>query len=152
MRSFLFTLVVCIVGFASMAQMLRPPDPPKLPTPQEAYHQILSARYFAFGGVGYAGVTSHGEVAYRSIAGRTNALVFFSNVFTNGNAQAKLYALCGIRQFSPGKFASYAELLRKSNPKVETMRGCIVRHEFATNLISRISKGYYDYQLTNSWW
>src|SRR6266568_1226803 len=89
------------ISFGVRAQANRALDPP---TPQQAYEQLLSVRCFAFGGVGYAGVTSEGEKAYRAIASGTNALALFSAALTNGNAQAKLYALCGIRQFAPRTF------------------------------------------------
>ena len=129
------------ISFGIRAQPNRPPEPP---TPQQAYEQLLSVRYFAFGGVGYAGVTSEGEMAYRAIAAGTNALSLFSAALTNGNAQAKLYALCGIRQFEPSTFDALAKSLLSANPQVETLRGCIMRHEFATNVVARISSGAYD--------
>ena len=75
------------IPFGVRAQENRPSDPL---TPQQAYEQLLSVRCFAFGGVGFAGVTSEGERAYRAIAGGTNALALFSAVLTNGNAPAKL--------------------------------------------------------------
>src|SRR5207249_11631274 len=37
-------------------------------TLQETYQRLLSNRVFAFGGVGYAGVTSEGEKAFQAIA------------------------------------------------------------------------------------
>jgi hypothetical protein len=147
-RTFSFTVALSVIGLAGVAQPIRPPEPPAPPTPQQAYKQMLSVPRFAFGGVGYAGVTSPGEVAYHAIAGSTNALALFSTVFSNGNAQAKLYALCGIRQFARGRFNSYADSLRSANPKVETMQGCLVLDEFATNIICRISTGSYDFYLT----
>jgi len=129
------------ISFGVRAQVNRPTDPP---TPQQAYEQLLSVGRFAFGGVGYAGVTSEGEKAYRAIAGDTNALSMFSAVLTNGNAPAKLYALCGIRQFAPRMFEAHSKSLLIANPQVETMSGCLVSHEFATNVVARISSGSYD--------
>ena len=141
MRILIFIAALSVCGLNILAQPLRRPDSP---SPQQAYEQLLTVRRFAFGGVGYAGVTSQGEIAYRAIAGSTNALALFSATFTNGNAQAKLYALCGIRRFAPGTFDAHACSLIVANPQVETMSGCIVRHEFATNVVARISSGSYD--------
>ena len=129
------------IPFGACAQANRLPDPP---TPEQAYEQLLSVRCFAFGGVGYAGVTSEGEKAYRAIAGGTNALALFSAVLTNGNAPAKLYALCGIRQLSPRAFDTHAKPLLIANPQVETMSGCMMSHEFFTNVVARIASGMYD--------
>src|SRR6266576_3343418 len=66
------------ISFGVRAQVNRPPDPL---TPQQAYEQLLSVGCFAFGGVGYAGVTSDGEKAYRAIAGGTSALALFAAAF-----------------------------------------------------------------------
>ena len=151
MRILLLTIVSGVTALTAIAQPFRPPEPPGLPSPQQAYKQLLTVRSFAFGGVTYAGVTSEGEVAYRAIACSTNPVVLFSAVFTNGNAQAKLYALCGIRQFAPAKFDSYADSLRTANPKVETMQGCLIHHELAMKVISRVSQGSYDPYLKNAW-
>ena len=136
-----FTAALVVIALGASGQQIPAPGPP---TPQRSYEQLLTIRSFAFGGIGFAGGTSEGEAAYQAIAASTNALAFFSGVFTNGNAQAKLYALCGIRRFAPGRFASYAGSLQAANPEVETIQGCIVSHEFATNVISRISAGSYD--------
>ena len=147
MRTLAFIAALIGVSLDVSGQPFRLPDPP---TPEHAYEQLLAVRCFAFGGVGYAGVTSGGEIAYRAIAGSTNAVALFSATLTNGNVQAKLYGLCGIREFAPGTFESLAEPLRIANPKVETMRGCVVHHEFGTNVISRISSGYYDVYLRSA--
>ena len=136
----LIAALTLTISLSVRAQVNRP-DPP---TPQQAYKQLLSVRCFAFGGVGYAGVTSEGEKAYRAIAAGTNALALFSAALTNGNAQAKLYALCGIRQFAPRTFEAQSKSLLSANPQVETMSGCMVSNEFATNVVARIASGSYD--------
>jgi hypothetical protein len=141
MRTLWFTFVLNVIALGALGQPSSPPD--EWP-PQRAYQQLLTIRSFAFGGIGFAGRTSEGEAAYQAIAASTNALALFSGVFTNGNAQAKLYALCGIQRFAPGRFASYAGSLRAANPEVETIQGCIISHEFAIDVISRISAGSYD--------
>jgi hypothetical protein len=140
----LFAALCFAISSGVRAQVNRPSDPP---TPQQAYEQLLSVRCFAFGGVGFAGVTSEGEKAYRAIAGGTNALALFSAVLANGNAPAKLYALCGIRQLSPRAFDTHTKSLLKANPQVETMSGCMVMTEFSTNVVARIASGSYDVHL-----
>ena len=77
----------------------------------------------------------------RAIAGSTNALALFSAALTNGNTPARLYALCGIRQLEPSIAHS---MLLIANAEVETMRGCLMRREFATNVVARIASGAYD--------
>jgi len=137
-------LIVALSLTASLAVCAQPLRLPDSPTPQQAYKPLLSVGCFAFGGVGYAGVTSDGERAYRSIACSTNALALFSAAVTNGNAQTKLYALCGIRQFAPRTFDTNAKPLLIANPRVKTMSGCILRSESTSNVVARIASGFYD--------
>ena len=74
MRTLAFIAALIGVSLDVSGQPFRLPDPP---TPEHAYEQLLAVRCFAFGGVGYAGVTSGGEIAYRAIAGSTNAVALF---------------------------------------------------------------------------
>src|SRR3974390_1543813 len=90
----------------------------------QAYQELLSVRQFAFGGVGFAGVTSRGELAFYAIAARTNDLELFSSALKNGNPQAKIYALCGIRRVAPQAFPAKAKAFRSSGVAVETASGC----------------------------
>jgi len=119
-----------------------------MPTPQVAYQQLLEVRYFAFGGVGFAPVTSEGEMAYRAIVGSTNGLELFSTALTNGNPHTKLYALCGLRQLAPERFEAAADSIARTNSQVITASGCLVGPEPASNVVHRISHGYYDKYLT----
>lgn len=140
----IITITLMMVSLEAAAQPFRLPDPPTPPTPQQAYEQLLAVRSFTFGGVYIGGEGSPGERACRIIARSTNALTLFSAAFTNGNAQAKCYALCGIRQFSPAMFDSYAKSLRIANPIVDTTRTDAIHREAATNVIARIASGSYD--------
>jgi hypothetical protein len=147
MRAFAFVATVGLVLTGSTAEREQAQKLPEPPSPDQAYQQLLSIDRFAFGGVGYAGNTSRGEIAYRAVAGSTSALQLFSSALTNGNAQTKLYALCGIRQFSPGSFPAHARSVVVSSPEVETMAGCIVRNELTSNVVARIASGSYDLYL-----
>jgi hypothetical protein len=137
----LIALASLAIGNGCALQPLRPTGPP---TPQAAYTQLLSIDYFAFGGVGYAGTTSDGETAFRMVASTTNAFQLFSAALTNGNAQAKLYALCAIRQLSLKDFDTHAKSVVTISPKVETMRGCMIGHEWTSNVVAQITSGSYD--------
>jgi hypothetical protein len=117
---------------------------------QKAYEQLLSAKFFAFGGVGFAGTTPDGEVAFRTLLASTNALSFFQSAQTNENTAARLYALSGIHKLAPESFESFARPLAVANPKVMTMSGCIGMEEGASNIILRIRGGFYDSSI-NDW-
>ena len=126
------------------AQPWRPADPPPAETP---YDKLVRVREFAFGGVGYGGITSPGECAFRSIIGKSNVLQVLSMVLTNGTPEAKLYALCGIRELAPAAFEDAARPLVTSNPKEDLMRGCFFWDERASKVVSRIRvmpKGAYE--------
>jgi len=116
-------------------------------TADEAYQQLLFTKFFAFGGVGFAGTTSEGERAFHAIAASTNALELFTTVLAQGNAQSRLYALCGIRRLAPEKFNVLAKPIVVANPKVSTMAGCVGRDDRASNVVAHIAGGLYDFYI-----
>ena len=141
---------LCLPGLLLLAgfnQEVQPATPPEIAnsdtvrrTPFETLQRI---RVFAFGGVGYAGTTSDGEVALRSVLTNNNALEIFAVILTNGSTEAKLYALCGIRKLSPADFDGEVRKL-ETNAPVSTMHGCIMRNERAADVLVRIRAGQYD--------
>jgi hypothetical protein len=111
---------------------------------QTAHGQLLNIKCFAFGGVGYAGTTSQGEIAFRAVLESTNALKLFEATLSKGSDEAKLYALCGIRSLNKESFNVAAKALKEADPKVTTMSGCLVTEEKASAVIQRIADGAYD--------
>jgi hypothetical protein len=111
---------------------------------QTAHEQLLNIKCFAFGGVGYAGTTSPGEIAFRAVLESTNALELFETTLSKGSDEAKLYALCGIRSLNKESFNAAAKSLKATNPKVTTMSGCLVTEEKVSVVIRRIADGAYD--------
>lgn len=92
--------------------------------------RLSTVQTFAFGGVGYAGVISKGEIDFKFILSQQPqiALAAFEKLFATGNPQAKAYALVGVKKLDLKRFK---ELLTTSavTDEVEVMRGCIVSHE-----------------------
>ncbi len=125
-------LFACSMGFAAEKDI------------EQAYHKLSSARFFAFGGVGFAGSTSEGEKAYGEICASSEALPLFKAALTNENPCTKLYALCGVRRLEPKSFDKLARPLAEANPPVRVMSGCILSEEGASNIIARIKRGAYD--------
>jgi hypothetical protein len=111
---------------------------------QQDYVQLLKIKCFAFGGVGIAGSTSEGELAYRAVLASTNAVALFTATLSKGTDEAKLYALCGIHSLKDGSFDVSAKILKEADPKVFTMSGCIGTVEKASVVIERIADGTYD--------
>lgn len=137
-------IAALVILFAVDAGYCADPLPPTTHSVQSAYEQLLEVKFFAFGGVGYAGSTSHGELAFRAVLARTNALALFSATFSKGTDAAKLYALCGIRRLDKPSFEAAAEILKQGDPTVATMSGCMASSEKASLIIQRISMGTYD--------
>jgi hypothetical protein len=111
---------------------------------QNACAELLSIKCFAFGGVGYAGTTSKGELAFRAVLTSTNALELFETILSKGTDEAKLYALCGIRSLHREAFDTAAKKLRAADPKVSTVSGCLLTEEKVSAVIQRITDGAYD--------
>ena len=98
---------------------------------------------FAFGGVGFAGVVSKGEIDYRFVLSQPApvALDAFEKVYAFGNPQAKAYALAGIKKLD---FKRFGELLANagvSGDKVQVMRGCIITREPLGSVAKEIDGG-----------
>ena len=119
-------------------------DPRESWTSHEGFEYLIVARQFAFGGVGVAGATSTGEFAFRAVLRSRDSAKIFKLVFLQGTEEGKLYALCGIRAADRAAFDSYAKLIVSTNAEVTTMRGCIIGHEKAADVVKRITDGVYD--------
>ena len=109
---------------------------------------LLSTQCFAFGGVGFAGTISDGEKALRTLMKSPKALDLLTAVLAKARPEGKLYALCGIREMSPGKFKALAEDVASKSPKVCTMSGCVEVEETTRNVVARIASGSYGLQVT----
>jgi hypothetical protein len=117
------------------------------PQDAAAWRHLSSTKVFAFGGIGYAGKISDGEIDFRAIYSQPNAIALsqFEDLYKNGNPEAKSYALAGIRQLAPARFEALRQSLAGSGVNVVTMRGCIIEEELLTKVTAEIAKGDYDY-------
>lgn len=113
-------------------------------SPQDSYKQLISAKYFAFGGVGFAGRISEGEIAFHTVVATTDALSRFNSAMTNQNFVARLYALCALRKLDPEAFDRAAKPLLDPNARVTTMMGCEMQDEKVSEVVGRIKSGFYD--------
>jgi hypothetical protein len=100
-------------------------------TVDAAVNRLSTAERFAFGGVGYAGVTSKGETDFKFVLAqpKPTARNAFERLYAIGNPQGKSYALPGLKKLAPERFAELVPTFAKSTEEVEVMRGCIVSHE-----------------------
>jgi hypothetical protein len=98
---------------------------------------------FAFGPTGYAGVISTGEKNFKAVLARSTAKPDFEKLFTEGNIEAKCYALVGIQKLNAARFKELVHFLEESKETVTTMEGCIILHVPFTQIIQRISADKY---------
>lgn len=135
MRSRIAAFAALVTGFAS--SLLTAADRP-------AIRQLENAEIFAFGGVGFASVISQEETAYRALMTHSSVQSDLETLFSKGNAQAKAYALTGLWQINPKRFAELASSLETSSKPVRTMRGCLMMNVPMHNVIQSIRAGQYS--------
>jgi len=112
-----------------------------------AVKRLSSVGQFAFGGIGYAGVISKGEIDFKFILAQPTptALNAFERLYTIGNAQGKSYALSGLKKLAPQRFTELVATLAKSSDEVEVMRGCVITHEPLPSVAKQIGKGKFRF-------
>ena len=116
-------------------------------TVDAAVNRLSTVERFAFGGVGYAGVTSKGETDFRFVLTqpKPTALNAFERLYAIGNSQGKSYALSGLKKLAPARFAELVATLARSTEEVEVMRGCIVSHEPLPQVAKQIGHGKFRF-------
>jgi hypothetical protein len=112
-----------------------------------AVNRLSTVERFAFGGVGFAGVTSKGETDFKFVLAqsRPTALNAFEKLYAIGNPQGKSYALAGLKKLEPQRFTELVAALGKSPDEVEVMRGCIVSHEPLHEIAKQIGNGKFRF-------
>ena len=104
---------------------------------------------FAFGGVGYAGQTSAGEIDFKTILSLPpqDALAVFEKLVVTGNPQAKAYALSGMRKINPRRFQELFVVAEESREDVAVMRSCVLTTESLRDVAEKIDRGEWDLYL-----
>jgi hypothetical protein len=98
---------------------------------------------FAFGGVGFVMSISQGEKDFGVVLSRPSAAADFERLFAVGNAQAKCYALVGLRRLKRQRFDALAESLRLSKTPVATGHGCLMFSVPMSQMVAQIQAGSY---------
>jgi hypothetical protein len=111
----------------------------------KAMDRLLKVEHFAFGGVGFAGVTSQGEKDYTQILARPSAAADFEKIYQKGNLQAKCYALAGLFNVSRDKYSELSDSLHHQSSPVAVMTGCIMSHQSVASVIDQIGAGAYSH-------
>ncbi len=109
-----------------------------------AVKKLSGTPIFAFGGIGYAGTTSEGEVAFKAVLASVSAEADFLRLLKSGNPQAKCYALVGLRVTSRQAFNEQLKTFASSNQEVQTCAGCNMARQPMSSVVASIQRGDYD--------
>jgi len=90
------------------------------------YQVVKSARIFAIGGIGYAGVITDEETAFDALCKAPDAAEQFRRLLREATIEGQMYALLGLRQVGAPDYKVQADRYRKSTGKVNTGSGCEV--------------------------
>jgi hypothetical protein len=119
--------------------------------PADADAILRKTGSFALGGVGVAGTMSEGERALREVLKQSDAVARLESMLPQASAAGQLYALLGLRARDRDAYKRALAAYGQRNATVQTMRGCILQHEFFRSLVKQIDHGDYDSSLSRSW-
>jgi len=143
-------LVILTLKFSVLSALLVARDGPRRARKSDPIiARMTHVSTFAFGGVGFALAISDGEKDYRVILSRSSADTEFETIFVLGNAEAKCYALVGLRQTNSKRFEVLAASLESSRILVRVMRGCVEFGCPMPEITERIRSGLYLGRLTH---
>jgi hypothetical protein len=130
-------LLLLTCGFAAFADSLL----------DAALKRLSTVGTFAFGGIGYAGETSKGEIDFKVVLSYPQpvALTAFEKLYATGGPQGKSYALSGIKKLNPSRFKELLASAKASTDEVEVMRGCILSHESLGDVAKQIDLGKFRF-------
>jgi len=113
----------------------------------DAMKRLSTVGIFEFGGVGYAGATSKGEIDFKLILAQpqTVALAAFERLYAAGNPQGRSYALSGIKKLNPRRFKDLLAVVEGSTDEVKVERGCIISHELLGGVAKQIDRGKFQF-------
>jgi hypothetical protein len=99
---------------------------------------------FAFGGIGVAGTTSNGEVAFHNVLASDTAAADFAQILKTGTPQAQCYALVGLRLKDRATYDEQVKRFASSKQEVQTCAGCMMSKQAMSAVVGNIQKGSYD--------
>ena len=134
-----------------------------LPT-DRAYQELLHAKIFNLGGVGYALQITPEENAFRTIFESLNSIKEFKRLLEQATPEGQLYALFGLHLKVPDIFRAEAARLRaddgpaKREEKFTFIRkgqvriadGCLIFTQDRRKVIDQIAKGEFDTRFKSS--
>lgn len=102
--------------------------------------ELATVEHYAFGGVGFAGTTSKGELLYDKVIAMDDAEAIFCKAFEAGTPAAKAYALHGLKKLESEKYADLKDKFVEEKFQVMTMSGCIASRVSPAQAVAMIEK------------
>ncbi|MBC2593643.1 hypothetical protein H5P28_05145 [Ruficoccus amylovorans] len=99
---------------------------------------------FAFGGIGFSGATSPGELKFREIMTSDDPEAGFRAWFRDGGNVGKAYALVALYYLDPERYEMSKARFADQHLQVPTMEGCSVSTLNYEQLTENIEAGRYD--------
>ena len=113
---------------------------------------LAAAKFFAFGGIGVAGLMSEGERNLRAVLERPDASQQLQAAFAHATLAGELYILVGLHRFDRAAYQKVVSSLARPNDDVEVARGCMISHEPFRQLLSEVQDGRFDDYLSRPPW
>ena len=120
-------LLIALVGSIAVIGVGRAESDP--------YQTIKFASQFAIGGVGYAGVRTHEELAMRELRDYPRGEEQLRNLLRDATPAGQMYALFALRQLNVRDYANLSEPYRHSSAVITRQNGCIVHEEAVPDTI-----------------
>jgi hypothetical protein len=105
---------------------------------------LAAAKFFAFGGVGVAGLMSEGERNLRAVLERPDASQQLHAGLAHATPAGELYILVGLRRCDRATYQKIVGSVAVPNADVEVARGCMISREPFRQLLAQIQDGRFD--------
>lgn len=99
---------------------------------------------FAFGGIGFAGATSPGELKFAEIMTSDDPEAGFRQWFEGGGNVGKAYAMVACYYLDPDRYERMKERFAEEHLQVPALSGCILYNINHEQLTENIEDGQYD--------
>ena len=114
------------------------------PSSQPPFDILKNSNCFRIGGVGVAAQTPPEHIALVKLMDMTDSSQQLENLFYKGSMTGQLYALLGLYYVDQPKYEKLSPRLKNLSREVETMAGCLVLREKASDIVRQIDNGDFD--------
>lgn len=107
-------------------------------------------RIFAFGGVGFAGITNEGEYRFSEAVRSEHPKDAFHEWYKKGNNEEKAYCMVGFYYFDREHYYELKKQYQGKGVSIHTMSGCLAETITLDRLITQIEMEQFKLYLDNT--